>query len=83
MHLESVKNLLAEILALSPAAAGALQRDSALLGSIPELDSMAVLQLMAAMEERYGFAIDDDDIGASTFATVGTLSDFVSAKLAA
>lgn len=52
-----------------------------LLGAIPELDSMAVVALITALEERFGIAVDDDDIDGSTFATVGSLVDFVSAKL--
>ena len=54
-----------------------------LLGSVPELDSMAVVSLITAMEEQFGIVIDDDDIDGHTFASVGSLTDFVSAKLAA
>lgn len=57
-------------------------RDTALLGSIPELDSMAVVSILAALEDHYGLVASDDEIDGSTFATVGTLLDFVSAKLA-
>ena len=53
-----------------------------LLGSIPELDSMAVVNVITSLEERFGFSITDDEISADTFATVGTLCDFVSRKLA-
>ncbi len=57
--------------------------DSRLLGSIPELDSMAVVTLITALEEHFGFMVADDEIDGSTFATVGSLVDFVKAKLAA
>mgnify|MGYP006145997177 CR=1 FL=1 len=63
MQLESVKTILGDVLSLGPCAQ-ALTRDSALLGSIPELDSMAVVQLLTALEEHYGFTIEDDDISA-------------------
>lgn len=53
-----------------------------LLGAIPELDSMAVVNLITGLEERFGITVDDDDIDGDTFATVGSLADFVSAKLA-
>ncbi len=56
---------------------------TALLGAIPELDSMAVTNLIAALEEHFGFSIADDEIGASTFATLGSLSEFVEQKLGA
>jgi acyl carrier protein len=52
-----------------------------LLGALPELDSMAVLSLITALEERFGFSVADDEIDAATFATLGSLSDFVQQKL--
>lgn len=53
-----------------------------LLGALPELDSMAVVALITAMEEQLGIAVDDDEIDGDVFATVGSLVRFVSAKLA-
>lgn len=58
-------------------------RETALLGAIPELDSMAVVTLITSLEEQLGIVVDDDDIDGSTFATVGSLADFVGDKLAA
>ena len=58
-------------------------RDTPLLGAIPELDSMAVVLLITTLEEQFGLVVDDDEIDGSTFATVGSLTDFVSGKLAA
>jgi acyl carrier protein len=55
-------------------------RETALLGAVPELDSMAVVALITSMEERFGFIIGDDEIDGSAFATVGTLVDFVRDK---
>jgi acyl carrier protein len=57
--------------------------ETALLGSLPELDSMAVASVLASLEERFGFAIDDDEIDGSTFETVGRLVAFVDGKLRA
>lgn len=54
-----------------------------LLGSLPELDSMAVVAVLTAFEERFGFVIEDDEIDGSTFETVGSLNAFVQSKLAA
>jgi len=54
-----------------------------LLGSVPELDSMAVANVLASLEERFGFVVDDDEIDGSTFASVGSLVGFVQAKLGA
>lgn len=57
--------------------------ETALLGAIPELDSMAVVALITSMEERFGFIVEDDEIDGAAFASVGTLVDFVEGKLAA
>ena len=57
------------------------QRDTPLLGALPELDSMAVVSLMTAMEEQLGISIDDDEVDGDVFATVGSLTDFVGGKL--
>jgi acyl carrier protein len=58
-------------------------RSTALLGAIPELDSMAVVTILTALEEQLGIAVDDDDIDGNTFATVGSLVDFVAERLSA
>jgi acyl carrier protein len=81
MYLEEVKSLLTDVLNLG-AAGQSLSASSPLLGAIPELDSMAVVNVIAALEDRFGIAIDDDDISASTFETVGSLADFVAQKTA-
>ena len=59
-----------------------LTRESQLLGSIPELDSMAVATLITSLEEHFGFVIEDDEIDGTVFTTVGSLIEFVKAKLA-
>lgn len=61
----------------------ALRDETSLLGSVPELDSMAVANVLASLEERFGFRIDDDEIDGATFATVGSLVAFVRGKLEA
>lgn len=81
MHLDEVKNILGDVLSLGEAK-HALNEQSALLGSIPELDSMAVVSLITALEEHFGISIDDDEISAETFETVGSLTAFVNQKLA-
>jgi acyl carrier protein len=52
-----------------------------LLGSIPELDSMAVVALLTTFEEHYGIVVEDDDVSAETFETLGTLTRFIEAKI--
>jgi len=60
---------------------GSCDASMPLLGAIPELDSMAVVSLITALEEHFGFSVADDEIEAATFATLGSLSDFVRQKL--
>ena len=79
--LKEVLRVLDEVLSLGGRSAG-FSRDTALLGAIPELDSMAVVSLITTLEDQFGMVVDDDDIDGSTFASVGSLVDFVSAKLA-
>lgn len=75
-----VRNILRDVLSLGPRA-DRLEAASPLLGAVPELDSMAVVGLVAALEDRYGFAVNDDEISGATFATMGSLVDFVRSKL--
>lgn len=59
----------------------AFTRDTPLLGAVAELDSMAVVTLITTLEERFGITVDDDEIDGATFGSVGSLVDFVAAKL--
>ena len=60
-----------------------LREETALFGALPELDSFGVVSLVASIEDRFDITIDDDEFGAEIFETVGTLTGFVDAKLAA
>ncbi len=79
---QDVLRIVDEVLNLKGRSAS-FQRSTPLLGAVPELDSMAVVTLIGALEEQLGMVIDDDDIDGSTFATIGSLTDFVNGKLAA
>lgn len=80
IHAE-VLAILDEILSLQGRSAG-MVADTPLLGAVPELDSMAVVGVIGALEERFGIAFDDDEIDGQTFATVGSLVEAVAAKVA-
>ncbi len=79
--LKETLRILDEVLSLD-GRSSTFSRETALLGAIPELDSMAVVTLITTLEEQLGIVVDDDDIDGSTFATVGSLADFVGEKLA-
>ncbi|MGH8501160.1 MAG: acyl carrier protein [Gammaproteobacteria bacterium] len=76
-----VKHILGGTLMLGARTAG-LVETTQLLGALPELDSMAVVAVITALEDHFGFTIDDDEINAETFKTMGSLSRFVEHKLA-
>lgn len=77
---QEVLKVLDEVLSLN-GRASKMRRESALLGAIPELDSMAVVTLITTLEDRFGITVADDELDASAFGTVGSLTDFVSAKM--
>lgn len=77
---EEVRDILSDVLSLGDRRSS-LNVDSGLLGSIPELDSMAVVNIITALEEHFGFVVDDDEISAKTFETLGSLTHFVEQKL--
>lgn len=79
---EEVLRVLDEVLSLNGRSA-TFTRQTPLLGAIPELDSMAVVTLITTLEEQLGISVDDDEIDGDSFASVGSLVDFVSGKLAA
>jgi acyl carrier protein len=78
--IDQVRVVLIEALNLEGQAT-AWHRDTTLLGSVPELDSLAVMTVITALEERFDLHIADDDISAEDFATLGSLVDFVSNKI--
>jgi acyl carrier protein len=80
--MDQVKMLLNDVLQLD-GRASAWNENTPLLGNVPELDSMAVINVITALEEELGVTIADEDINADLFATVGTLARFVEEKQAA
>ena len=75
-----ILKILDEVLSLKGRAMS-FSDQTVLLGALPELDSMAVLGVITGFEDRFGFAVEDDEIDGSTFATVGSLVAYVSKKL--
>jgi acyl carrier protein len=74
--LPDVLQVLDEALALAGRSAN-FDADTPLLGTLPELDSMAVVSLIAALEQHFGVMLPDDELDGSVFATVGSLAAFV------
>ena len=59
-----------------------LDATTALLGAMPEVDSMTLVTMLTALEQEFGFVIEDDEVDAALFNSVGSLIDFVAAKTA-
>ncbi|GAB1459038.1 phosphopantetheine-binding protein [Thauera sp.] len=73
---KEVLSLLDEVLSLDGRAL-AFVADTPLLGDLPELDSMAVIAVIQEIEARFGIEVPDDEVDGNSFATVGTVVDFV------
>ena len=58
-----------------------IKPETGLLGNLPELDSMTVVHVIIALEEEFGFTVDDDEISAEVFENVASLVEFVDRKL--
>ena len=78
--IDEVKAVLGGALGIGERAA-AFDVETALLGVLPELDSIAVVAVIASLEAHFGVTVHDDEISASTFETVGSLTRFVESKI--
>ncbi|WP_394807613.1 acyl carrier protein [Nitrosomonas sp.] len=76
-----IKRILADVLGLGERL-NTMRLDTLLLGNIPELDSVAVVTIILALEKNFSIAIKDDEISAKTFDTLGALVNFIEKKLA-
>ena len=77
---EQVRQIVGDVLQLGDRTAG-LKPETALLGNIPEFDSMAVVSVITALEDELGILVEDDDITGETFETLANLTAFVQTKV--
>jgi acyl carrier protein len=80
--IDEIKLVLGETLQLGARADG-FTGTTPLFGAIPEFDSMAVVAVVTALEERFDIEFEDDEIDADVFATIGNLESLVRQKLEA
>lgn len=78
--IDDVKVILRDTLQLGDRA-DELTAESPLMGAIPEFDSMAVVTILTMVEEEFGVEIEDDEVSAEIFESVGSLAAFVSQKV--
>lgn len=74
---QSLKDILAKVLAIDTSR---FNDNTALLGALPELDSMAIMMLLLDLESGFNISIDPTDISAEYFESFSTLKDFVKAQ---
>jgi acyl carrier protein len=73
---DDVKAVVVETLGIEDRA-DAIDATTPLLGSVPELDSMAVLELLLALEERFDVTLDGQDVTAEAFESLASLTALV------
>lgn len=78
--LKSVLNILDRELNLQGKAL-AFSEDTKLRGSLPQLDSMAIVSVVTALEIQLGFEFPEEQLDGAIFETVGSLVACVNALL--
>ncbi len=78
--IDEVREILRDTLQLGDRA-DELSADSPLMGAIAEFDSMAVVTVLTMVEDEFGVEIEDDEVSAEIFESVGSLAAFVSQKV--
>lgn len=80
--LDSVRKILDSELSLNGKAL-AFTEDTKLRGTLPQLDSMAIVSVITALEDQLGFEFPEDQLDGAVFESVGSLVDCVTRLLAA
>jgi acyl carrier protein len=78
--LDRVRDILLETISAQERT-GLFTHETALWGALPEFDSMAVLEVITAIEEEFDIRLEDAEVSGEVFLTLGTLSDFVDGKI--
>ena len=78
---DDIRSLLSDVLGIAQDRAATFTESTELFGSLPELDSMAVANLLAELEDRMGIIVEADEVDGDMLGTFGGLVDFVSGKL--
>jgi acyl carrier protein len=79
--MDRIREVLRDTLQIGPRADN-LAEPSRLLGVVPEFDSVAVVLVVAALEDEFRLKIPDRELSAEVFETLGSLTRFVTLKLA-
>ncbi len=66
----TLREILAEAMGINTSGFGV---HTLLLGVVPELDSMSVMEVVMALEQRFEIDLADDELDASVFVSFGSL----------
>ena len=55
--------------------------DTALMGGVPDFDSLAIIAILTGIREDFGCEIAETEVSADIFESVGSLRRFVQARL--
>lgn len=75
-----LKRLIIETLRLEDIKPDSIKDDEPLFGEGLGLDSIDALELVVAIEKKYGVLIEDEEVGIEAFASIDALADFVIGK---
>ena len=78
--LEFVKELFKHQLQMGQAALE-MTADTVIVEVMPQFDSMVAVNIITAIEEQLGVEVDDAEISGELFETVGSLAEFIYAKM--
>ena len=79
-RLDDLLNILDQAMALQ-GRARSFTESTPLLGALPELDSMAVVNILSSIEAHLSVTLDDSAVSAEVFESVGTLHRFIQLRL--
>lgn len=79
MLIQQIKSLLQETLQIEDVVSW--DESTEILGAVAEFDSMAIVTILTLVEDNYGVMIDDDEVSAEIFETLGSLVHFVNEKV--
>ena len=80
VSIDELRNMIGEVTGDS-VAIHSLTEGAPLLGSIPEMDSLAIVNLLVAMESKYQFQVEDDEVEQSIFQSLNSLRSFAQEKI--
>ncbi len=75
--IEELKALIIKSLKLEDVLPADIEPADPLFGSGLGLDSIDALELVVALEKKYGIRIPDEDVGKEAFASVNALADYI------